>query len=323
MKNLRVQSTLGAKVDGVIHRIIAKVFPTNTFTIHEVQQGHMTLVYKIVLDTGKVYYFRASNSREKSFEVLSSIHSELLQLGAKIPKVYTNGSRSTLFPMDWMIVAEIMGRPFRSYLGEMTRKQREEILSELFETMKAFWKYTCKGFGHGNKKSLGEFGPVAPYATNYDFLLSNFELHVHRICSQMHASNDIIKILDKLSIYKRYLKQDVSVFCHGDLSDKHIMVENGKFTGVIDLDEFRCSSIFYDFAYLYSYLQNSDREFVISLYHKFIPHERFVREKLLITNVLIAVNDIAYMMDDLHLDVTNHQHVLSIQENLPEVLSFE
>ncbi|MCC7304025.1 phosphotransferase [bacterium] len=300
----------------VIISIIETSLNSRDFSLAEVTQGIMTNVQKIVTPNEN-YYFRATSEHKKSFQVFKEVYNSLTKLGAQIPKIIDAHTAED----SWMIVSEIKGKSYREIKDSLDSDTRKNILKETLKIISCFWKYQTKGFGYGDKTQLHQGKIQAPFATNFEFLTNSTQEKITRLITKEYLSPESIRIIETLTKYKSYLNAEISVFCHGDLSDKHIMVNNNQFSGIIDLDEYRCSSKFYDVAYLYSYLTPEEQDFIIEEMQELLSNEQNTKEKILVTNFFIALEDVVYMIDELKLDIPTHQHVLSMQNNLKTILA--
>ena len=154
------------------------------------------------------------------------------KLDIKVPTIITEDYSKSTFPFCYQIQTKIEGEDLVIVLHDLSPSSLKEIAKEIsliydkFNTLpyeKNFGGLT--GMNEGNEESL------------YQTLKDKREDILARNKSTKVIDNELFDLYDELlATYENYFQSIKPKLYYDDMSSKNVMIHNGKFNGLVDLD---------------------------------------------------------------------------------------
>ena len=215
--------------DNLIKEIILKHFKKNAEKIERMTLGLDNEVFSVQVDD--LNYIVRLNKRESlkgSSKYIPIFKSEDI----KVPEIIAEDYSKELIPYNWQILSKIEGVDIDKVISILNEEQLKSIAEKIADIIKKLIVLPTNGlFGYVGvneekcEKSLNKF---------LETMLIKIK---ERNLKTKVLKKEYIKIFEKiLKKYETYFTDSQSQFYFDDMSSKNVMIFDGKFNGLVDLD---------------------------------------------------------------------------------------
>jgi aminoglycoside phosphotransferase (APT) family kinase protein len=234
--------------DKIITRIIKKATGSEIASSKRLVIGEFNEIYDIKTQNNQNIVLRIArkeNPLHFRFEqwVLNKAH----KAGILVPKVLLveevefNGEMLSI-----CVEEKIKGKALIELIEskEITKTQVLSVLEQAGEILSQIHNISSKNYGFVNEKGQGDF-------KSWEEFIFDLELDgIYEAASKTKVHKKTIdEVLFLLKSYSPYYQEVKSTVIHGDFEPKHILVENGQITGIIDFENYKLGDPVYDFAW--------------------------------------------------------------------------
>lgn len=214
----------------LVKKVIFGHFGKNPTVIERMKVGLDNEVYGV--EVGNQKYIVRLNKRESLKG--SSKNIPLFQSkGIKVPEIIAEDYSKNTSPYNWQILTRLEGTDIDKVISTLTKDQLDDIAKEIAGIVKKLVTLPTNGM----------YGWVGLDDKKLKFTLTKeIEEMLETIKSRNEKTGAVkeeyiqlfARVLDK---YRDYLKSAPSQFYFDDMSSKNVMIHEGKFNGLVDLDE--------------------------------------------------------------------------------------
>lgn len=255
---------------GIITDAVEKAVGTKPLNIKRIIAGEVNEVYNVVTSKGNVIV-RISHSENNRFLSEKWAIEMSHEAGVLVPEVlYIGKSVNKEKAVFLSVETKLNGISLADLLksGKIDRQTLKVLIEDAGATLARIHSVQTEKFGNLHKGGVGDFDSW-----------ESFILHPLGIDQR----KSLLKILDSVDITKLQLKKvyqilekNSSVFntvnphlLHGDYGPKHILINNGRISGIIDFENAKSGDPVYDFSWWsYFYGKRLLIERLISGYQK-------------------------------------------------------
>lgn len=212
-----------------IKKICLKHFKQEPLEIVRMKKGIDNEVYSIKVGTN-IYILRL-NKRD-SLKGSSYYIPIFKSKGIMVPEIITEDYSKNIVPYNYQILTKLEGVDIDEVIDNLSDEKLQDIAKEIADIIKKLItiptnnKYGYAGFG--SEKFKFSWKEVV------EEMLTTIK---SRTAKTGTVKKEYIEIFQKiLNIYNDYFSKVSSQFYYDDMSSKNVMVSNGKFTGLVDLD---------------------------------------------------------------------------------------
>ncbi|MFC1623657.1 phosphotransferase [Patescibacteria group bacterium] len=218
-----------------ISDLIKEDFKQKPLKIEKMTTGICNEVYLIALDNNKEIILRFNT--DKKHMIGSGFNIPLFKKqNINVPEIITEDYSKTKFPYSYQILSKIKGKDIGSVFHELNEEQLKDIAKKLASVINKLKKLPTSG----------KFGDIAGKDEENMFdswlgvILDMYQEIKTRNQKTGVLDSEVLNILDNVvKKYTPYLKSAESIFYYDDMCSKNIMIDNGKFSGIVDLDYVR------------------------------------------------------------------------------------
>jgi aminoglycoside phosphotransferase (APT) family kinase protein len=212
-----------------VKRIVLHHFGKEPEKIEKMDVGLDNEVYSI--QVGSNEYILRLNSRD-SLKGSSKFIPLFKSKGIKVPDIIAEDYSKKVVPYNWQIMTKIKGRDLGRIISSLTEEQLRDIAKEIAMIAKKLLTIPTNG----------KFGYVG---VTEEKLKPSLNEVVQEMLDDIKERNEktgvvkdeYIQIFEKLlKEYESYFRQAPSQFYFDDMNYKNVMIQNGKFNGLVDLD---------------------------------------------------------------------------------------
>lgn len=214
----------------IISQILKKEMGESESKIERLTTGLCNEVYSVLLSSRSVIVrLNADPSKLKGSEKYIPLFKSL---DIKVPDIVASDYSRTFVPFAYQILSKIEGQDLGKVIEKLTDEQLDNIAKEVvaifrkLEVLPTNGKYGWDNGGGGN------------FFSSWTVLVEDMIQRVKMRNEKTGIVGDTyIKTMEEL-LYKHqgYFSTVKSVFFFDDLSTKNIMIDAGKFSGIVDLD---------------------------------------------------------------------------------------
>lgn len=221
--------------------------------IYRPNQGESTIVFKIVIKTGKEYFLRIPKDKNESVKSEVLVHDKLRELKVEVPIVYAHQDFCpTLNNHSFILCSSIPGKSCNS-LNKL--KYSDKILSKAAKDLSIINSIEGTGFGSIYSAKISKEGKlIAEFSTYKEFITDRITKNIDILSKSCHFTrieiNNIKKILDSRMMKIHFSTISNGYLVHGDYHTNHIFYENNTYSGLIDFGDAKIAPREYDLAYL-------------------------------------------------------------------------
>ena len=175
------------------------------------------------------YVLRVTNESEKQY-YMGALQwlPQLENLGIPAPKIVKNGRYEDVY---FCLITFIPGDDIGNIYDSLSKSQKRNIARDIAEIQK---KVALLPTGH----FYGYTADEVPYSTWADFLNSQIQRSQERLAQNGVWGTDICDILKaQMNDLQHYLSTVRPTAFLGDITTKNVLVQNGKLSGIVDVDE--------------------------------------------------------------------------------------
>ena len=215
--------------ENLIQKIIFKHFGKNAEKIERMRVGLANEVYSVQVN-GSDYIVRM-NERE-SIKGSGKYIPLFKSLGIKIPELIIEDYSKELISYNYQILNKIKGVDIKKVIATLPEEQLQNIAKEIADIIKKLI----------NVPTNGLFGYVG---ITEEKLEPSLNVVVEKMLNKIKERNaktgvvkkEYIEIFEKILVkYEKYFRNVKSEFYFDDMSSKNVIIHNGKFNGIVDLD---------------------------------------------------------------------------------------
>jgi aminoglycoside phosphotransferase (APT) family kinase protein len=218
-------------MENIIKTISLMHFGVAPSSVKRFTIGLCNEVYEVVLSNNSRYVFRLNKDggtlrgSEKNIPAFAS-------LGVKVPKIICSDYSLKTVPYNYQILLEIPGKDLGEVFESLSKAQLSEIADEVAKIFDKVATLSTDGsFGYTNH--LGH----AEYKSWTDFMKFNVDLATDGGRQTGTLTKEIEKLMvDNFNKYEKYFDKVESKSYFGDIASKNVLVNDGKFSGLVDLD---------------------------------------------------------------------------------------
>ncbi len=236
-------------VDGQhLETVVQQIFPLAPTQVERVLEGISTNVYRIIYQQ-ETFYLRVLPEEGASFAPEAVVHSQLRQLGIKVPEVIYVEPCNDLLQRSIMVTREVKGQPI-SQSHSLSQEELKVILREAGRDLASINSLAVKGFGW-IKRDQFTFSLEAQWPTYRLFTLEFWEADLAYLASGTLSSLEVAQLEQAFSYYNAWLDSERAYLAHGDFDTTQIYQEGGRYTGIIDFGEIRGADSWYDLGHFH------------------------------------------------------------------------
>lgn len=218
-------------MEKIINKISLKQFGVAPRSVNRFTIGLCNEVYEVVLPNNSRYVFRLNKDSdtlkgsEKNIPAFTS-------LGIKVPKIVVSDYSLKIVPLSYQILVEIPGKDIGQEFETLSLDQLSKIADEVAEIFKKVATLPTDGsFGYAN------YSGKAEYKSWTDFMKFSVDLATDGGRKTGTLTKEIEKMMQgTFNKYIKYFDQVKSKSYFADIASKNILVYEGKFSGLVDLD---------------------------------------------------------------------------------------
>jgi aminoglycoside phosphotransferase (APT) family kinase protein len=223
--------------DEVVGSAVKEATGSSLIQKDRIIKGEAHEVYDIKTESGREVIIRISLEKEPKFEKEKWVIEQCAKIGVPVPEiVYLKNIELEDRPLAICIENKIPGKPFNE-LPELFTPDMASELSDLMkqsgEILSQINSISIDGFGELDKTGKGEFESISEVLLNDDCN----EQEMLRVATNVDLDPNVIlqalEILKKGAIEYQPIK---SMLVHNDYSPKHILVDQGRITGILDFE---------------------------------------------------------------------------------------
>ncbi len=236
-------------VDGQhLETVVQQIFPLAPTQVERVLEGISTNVYRIIYQQ-ETFYLRVLPEEGASFAPEAVVHSQLRQLGIRVPEVIYVEPCNDLLQRSIMVTREVKGQPI-SQSHSLSQEELKVILREAGRDLASINSLAVKGFGW-IKRDQFTFSLEAQWPTYRLFTLEFWKADLAYLASGTLSSLEVAQLEQAFSYYNAWLDSERSYLAHGDFDTTQIYQEGGRYTGIIDFGEIRGADSWYDLGHFH------------------------------------------------------------------------
>lgn len=213
----------------IVKKIIVKQFSKEPDFIERMAVGSGNEVYSVKLnDIEYIVRLNAGDSLKGSDKYIPLFKSKEI----KVPEIIAKDYSKELVPYNWQIMNKIEGKDIDKVISELSESQLDNIAKEIKLIVKKLIVLPTNG----------KFGYVGITKEKLKLsLLEETQAMLTTIRERNNKTNvvknEYINVFKKvIEKYKSYLENAPSQFYFDDMSSKNVMIHEGKFNGIVDLD---------------------------------------------------------------------------------------
>lgn len=213
-----------------IARMITKDFGQEPKSISRMGSGICNEVYLVTLDNKEVI---ARLNKEERFLLGSHNHIPLFKSkGIVVPDILAEDYSKQIIPYAYQVLSKLEGQDIDKVIYTLTDEQLKTVakeISNVFQQLKDVPTNGKYGVVWGDERELvSSWGESIRHMSNV----------VIGWGEKTGVIDDFLRtVLEELNEkYKDYFDSVKSVLYFGDMSSKNVMIHNGQFSGLVDLD---------------------------------------------------------------------------------------
>lgn len=214
-------------------------------TLEPVAEGVSTYVYRLRRGHERLY-LRVLPEASASFAPEAYAHRLLRTHGVRVPDVLHVEDHNQILQRSVMVTTEIPGR---SVAAHGVDASTDRVVAEAGQDLAIINRVAVSGYGWIRR----EPGPVMALAAElptaqdfvHDHLLGDLSILRGRVLSEP----DLAAISRIVADHPAWWDNEPAHLAHGDLDLTHIFLDEGRYTGIIDLGEMRGAPRWYDLGH--------------------------------------------------------------------------
>ncbi|MFC1645452.1 phosphotransferase family protein [Patescibacteria group bacterium] len=221
----------GMKIENQISGLVESKFQEAPVELKKITTGLCNEVYLIKLKSGEEFILRFNSDRK---DIAGSSRNIPLfrEYGIKVPEIVFEDYTKSEFPCYYQILSKIDGQDIGQVFFDLDEDELRSIAGELSEVTLKLRKMPTNGrFGYVGENENSTFDSWL------DFILSRIREWKSRDEKTNVLGDEFLGILDDIiEKYSSYFESVESELYYDDMCSKNIMINKGKFSGIVDLD---------------------------------------------------------------------------------------
>ena len=212
----------------LVAKIVGKELNEKPQVIERMTMGICNEVYKVTL-SNKVVIVRMNKDE---FELIgSNKHLPLFaSLGIKVPLILASDYTKTLFSYAYQIQSFLPGEDIGVVIETLTDDELKEIAKEIVKIFRALEKLPTNG------KYGWVGGDESRLVGSWTEIMKVQKIEERNNKTGVVGDELIQKSKELFEEYKGYFDSVPPTYYYDDLSSKNVLIENGKFSGLVDID---------------------------------------------------------------------------------------
>jgi Ser/Thr protein kinase RdoA (MazF antagonist) len=215
-------------------RIVQKVLNENVLSVNRFPTGACHFVYDVVTEKGRNVVARISWPQNKHFLVGAMYwYSFLKPKGVPLPSIISHDTEAVHSAFPSMVLERLPGEDLGAVYPQLSRLQKKVLADEITRIQDITDSLPLgKGFGFVECYESDSF-----HRTWTDFLYSLLERSRSRIQAVgMMDVRQVDRVAKKLDNYGSYFAQITPRCFLDDITTRNVIVDDGKLSGVVDVD---------------------------------------------------------------------------------------
>lgn len=275
----------------MVEAVVRRIFHPASPRLERVAEGVSTYVYRILSDH-QTFYLRILPEEGNSFAPEVAAHTQLSQMGVKVPTVISFEHRNDLLRLSIMLITEVKGSPL-SASPSLSLADQKAVVRAAGRDLALLNSITVAGFGWVERDQTNEESLRAQWPTHRAFTLEFWEADLAYLAATVLPAPDVAALERILSRNDPWLDVPQAQLAHGDFDTTHIYHHEGHYTGMIDFGEIRGANRWYDLAHFHirdgEHLPYRLLPTLLEGYHEVSPlptnHEEHLRFTSLFINI--------------------------------------
>jgi len=232
----------------LIREYARRITPSTVIDVGKIINGETNEVFNVKVEDGAEYIFRfAHNRKQNPFLKEKWVFKKCNDLRIPVPKIllidsFEDGDKTVYICVE----SKIRGTGLGELSNTISRKKVKGILKQAGRLFRSIHSIKTKGFGDLNESGKGKHSSVGRLIRNFKTLIKKKILTaLRRSPGDLTLVKKAYKILqdNRNNIYKSH-----SFVIHNDISPDHIIVNNGKISGVIDFESAKGADPVFEFT---------------------------------------------------------------------------
>jgi aminoglycoside phosphotransferase (APT) family kinase protein len=215
----------------MVRKIVVKVFGTEPQKVIKMKVGLDNEVFQVEVKNES--YIVRLNSRN-SIKGSSKFIPLFASLGIKVPRMIAEDYTKEFIPFNYQILEKLEGTDIGNVVSTLTEEQLDGIAENLVKIIRKLKVLPTNGsFGYvGIEEKEEKLQP-----TQLDFINGMLQMVKDRNAKTGVVKKEYIEFFEELiADNSEYFKNVVSEFYYDDMSSKNVIIHNGQFNGLVDLD---------------------------------------------------------------------------------------
>lgn len=223
--------------------------------------------FKIVTDGGN--FILRSGGKRNNYDVEDAVLKLLIQRGAMVPIPVVDNIDFNNPKLSFSIQEELPGNDL--YRSELPQGEWPKIIKSVGRNLRIINSLKLSGFGpistdkfRSQKKLVGSFDSYYDFIRYYfdsrvDILTQKVDRDVKEDFTRSNLTKEqiekVLEVVSKVPEAKKRMTdyflefKTEGSFVHGDFHTQHVLVDNGRLTGIIDLNNTLIAEPLFDIAY--------------------------------------------------------------------------
>lgn len=216
--------------EGDILKISSKVFDKKPTLIERMKVGMANEVYLVRIDD--IDYIFRLNEDQVPLRGSDKYIPLFRSLGIKVPEIISEDYSKEITPYNYQIQTRLPGVDIDKVITELSEKQLADIAAEIASIIKKLRQLPTNGkYGYADISET-------KLKSNWAEVISEMLVTIRSRASKTGLVDQkyITAFENAFEKYRIYFEGVPSTFYFDDMSSKNVIVDNGKFSGIVDLD---------------------------------------------------------------------------------------
>ena len=221
--------------DEVVAEAVLEATGSGMITHHSIIAGEVNEVYSAKTESGQEVIVRIFHGQKAKFYKEQWAFEQCAKKGVPVPKMLLVKSiEAGEKPLEICVESKLPGVSLDKVPEINTREKKIDLLHQIGKILSQVHSIPTAGFGPLDKEGHGKFTSVP------DFILHNSYIKKEKILSELVGRPaDIQMVVRAYEILNQELTNYTSpppCLIHNDISPQHIFVDQGKISGLIDME---------------------------------------------------------------------------------------
>ena len=207
--------------------------------------GHGNYVFKLIFEDGNMI-IRLNNESDlyNEYETYKYWASELKRIEIPVPNVITTGKFEDY---NYILLEFIDGKDLGEVYESLTEMEKKRIAKDIIKMQKLVQDKLPQNNEFG---SIYRYNDNTGFATWQEYILDSLENSKKNIFkNKIFDDKRVDKLIDLVGRYKEYFEKVEPKAFLDDISNKNLLIDNGKISGIVDLDWMGFGDLLYFVGY--------------------------------------------------------------------------